>query len=71
MEKNKKIINISTTLAKIMEKKGGAKILAKHGVPCLSCPMASFEIDKLKIGDVCKMYGLNLEKILKELNNLN
>ena len=30
--------------------------------------MAQFELDKLKIGEVCKMYGLNLEKILKELN---
>ena len=39
-----------------------------NGVPCLSCPMSPFEIDKLKIGEVCKMYGLNLEKILKELN---
>ena len=45
------------------------KILAENGVPCLSCPMAQFEIDKLKIGEVCKMYELDLEKILTELNN--
>ena len=61
-------ITKSTTLAKIMEKKGGVKVLMENRVPCLSCPMASMEIDKLKIGDVCKMYGLSLEKILKELN---
>lgn len=61
-------ITKSTTLDKIIEQKGANKILAKNGVPCLSCPMSQFEIDKLKIGDVCKMYGLNLEKILKELN---
>jgi len=42
----------------------------ENNVPCLSCPMASFEIDKLKIGEVCEMYGLNLEKILKKLNKL-
>lgn len=59
-----------TTLAKIIKKKGADLVLAENGVPCLSCPMASFEIDKLKIGDVCKMYGLNLEKILSELNKL-
>jgi hypothetical protein len=61
-------IGVGTTLEKIMEKDSAVKILAKNGVPCLSCPLASFEIDKLKIGDVCKMYGLNLQKILKELN---
>ena len=57
-----------TTLAKIIEAKGADKVLVDNGVPCLSCPMSQFEIDKLAIGDVCKMYGLNLEKILKELN---
>lgn len=63
-----KKITQKTTLAKIMEKRGAEEILVKYGVPCLSCPMASFEIEKLKIGEVCKMYGLNLEKILKDLN---
>lgn len=57
-----------TTLAKIIETKGADKVLAKNGVPCLSCPMSQFEIDKLEIGKVCEMYGLNLAKILKELN---
>ena len=66
-----KKITSRTTLKKIIEKAGAGKILMKNGVPCLSCPMASFEIDKLKIGEVCKMYGLNLEKILKELNRGN
>ena len=61
-------ITKETTLKKILEHKNGSQILMKNRVPCLSCPMASFEIDKLKIGDVCKMYGLNLKKILKELN---
>jgi hypothetical protein len=61
-------ITSKTTLAKIMDKKGGNEILMKNGVPCLACPMAEMEIDKLKIGEVCKMYGLNLKKIIKELN---
>jgi len=67
-----KIMKITekTTLAKIVEKKGTDEILAKNRVPCMSRPMASFEIEKLKIGEVCKMYRLNLEKILKELNKL-
>jgi len=59
-----------TTLEKILEKKGAEKVLAKYSVPCLSCPMASLELSHLKIGEVGKMYGLNLEKILSELNKL-
>ena len=43
----------------------------ENGVPCLSCPMAAMEIDELEIGNVCKIYGLNLKKILKELNKIH
>jgi len=57
-----------TTLEKILHKKGGEEVLAKHGVPCVSCPMAKMEMDKLKIGEVCKMYSINAEKLLKDLN---
>ena len=62
-----KITN-KTTLEKILDQKGAEEVLGKNGVPCVSCPMAKMEMDQLKIGDICKMYGLNLEKILKELN---
>lgn len=65
-----KKIKKNSTLEEIIDIKGGGSVLKKNGVPCMSCPMASFEIDKLKIGEVCKMYGLNLEKILKEVNKL-
>ena len=61
-------ITAKSTLGKILEQKGADKVLTKNGVPCLSCPMASMEIDKLQIGQVCAMYDLDLEKILKELN---
>lgn len=61
-------ITTKTTLDKILETKNGAEVLSKHNVPCLSCPMASFEISKLEIGQVCKMYGLPLKEILKDLN---
>jgi len=64
-------ITEKTTLKKILGKKGTEDILAKNGVPCVSCPIAQFEIDKLKIGQVCKMYGLNLKKILEDLNALS
>ena len=58
----------NSSLAEILEKKGAEKILAKYNLPCLTCPMAKFEIQNLKIGKVCKMYGINIEKLLGELN---
>jgi len=65
-----KKINEKTTLKKILEIKGAEEIMAKHNVPCLSCPMASLELEKLEIGKVCEMYGLDLKNILIELNKL-
>jgi hypothetical protein len=61
-------ITKNTILAEIVEEKGGEETLRKHGVPCVTCPMAKMEMDKLKIGDVAKMYGLDLDGLLKELN---
>jgi len=55
-----------TTLAKVLEIKGAEKILSKFEMPCLGCAMAQMEMDSLKLGDICNMYGL--DKMLKELN---
>ncbi len=43
----KKKINAETTLDKILKLKNGEKILSKYGVPCVSCPMAKFELSQL------------------------
>jgi len=61
----------STTLSQILADKNTKKTLEKFKIPCLSCPMAQFEIERLKIGDVCKMYGIDQTKLLKELNAKN
>lgn len=61
-------ITRKTTLEKILEIKGASDILLKYGVPCLSCPMAAFEIKTLKIGEISDLYNLDLTLILKELN---
>lgn len=58
----------NSSLAEILEKKGMEKILVKYNLPCLACPMASFEIESLKLGQVCETYGIDIEKLLKELN---
>jgi len=65
-----KKITENTTLKEVLEIKGAEEILKKHKLPCLFCPMVSFEIESLKIGDLCKIYGINLKKLLEDLNSL-
>jgi len=60
--------NKDTTLAEILKYPEAEKILAKHNLPCLQCPFAKMEKEELKIGQVCQMYGIETEKLLKELN---
>lgn len=55
-------------MAEILKNPKSAEILLKYNVPCLGCPMAKFEVANLKLGEVCKMYGIDLESLLKELN---
>ena len=63
-------ITEKTTILEAMINPKAKGVLAKYNLPCLSCPMAQMEIDKLKLGEVCEMYGLNLKGLLKELNGL-
>jgi len=63
-----KKITKDTTLAEILELAEAEKILAKYNLPCLGCPMAKFEMENLKIGEICKIYNINIDKLLKELN---
>ena len=65
-----KKINQNTILAKILEINGAEEILAKYHLPCLSCPLAQSEIQRLKIGSVCKKYDINAKDLIKELNQL-
>jgi len=63
-------ITKDTSLAKILELPGAEKILAKYNLPCLSCPFAKMEMENLKIGEICKMYGIKIDGLLKELNKI-
>lgn len=65
-----KKITEKTTLKEILEIKGAEDILAKYNMPCLTCPMAEVEMKTLTLGQICQMYGINLEKLLKEVNEL-
>lgn len=57
-----------TILAEILKQAGAKKILEKYNLPCLQCPFAKTEMESLKIGQVCQMYGIDLENLLKDLN---
>jgi len=61
-------IKADTTLAEILKFPQAEKILAKFNLPCLWCPFAKMEVEELKIGQVCQMYGIEAEKLLEELN---
>ena len=62
-------ITKNTTLAGVLKQcKNAEKILMKYNVPCITCPFAKFEMENLKIGQVCEMYKINLSKLLKDLN---
>ena len=64
-----KKITENTTLAEILGKPELVKILVKYNLPCVGCPLAKYEMENLKIGEISKMYEINLAELLKELNN--
>ena len=63
-------ITENTTLAEILKLPGAEKILEKYNLPCLQCPFAKIEAEKLKIGQICQQYGIETEKLLKELDEI-
>jgi len=65
-----KKITKETTLVDLLGDKKAEEILAKHNLPCLSCPFAQQEMRSLKLGDVCRAYNIDAEKLLKDLNKV-
>ncbi len=61
-------ITDQSLLGDILKKPYGKKVLSQFRLPCLSCPMAALEMGVLKIGDVSRMYGVDLQGLLKALN---
>jgi len=69
MEKQNKKIDLNSTLKEILSHKKAREILFKHGVPCLSCPMMANEMNELTIGHICDAYGIDIDKLLDDLND--
>jgi hybrid cluster-associated redox disulfide protein len=64
------MITKESTLEEILKYPEAHIVLAEFGVPCLTCPMASLEMSKLKIGEICETYGIDCEKLIKRLNEI-
>ena len=59
------MITKDTIIADIIKAKpNAAQILMNYGMWCIGCPSAQME----KLEQACEIHGLDLEKILKELN---
>lgn len=63
--------NEDTTLAEILKYPKLEKILLKYNLPCLGCAFAKLEMDDLKIGNICSMYEIDGEKLIKDLNDMD
>ena len=61
----------NTTLAELVGNSKAKRILANYRLPCLTCPFAESEMERLKLAEICKMYGINLEALLKDLNGVD
>jgi hypothetical protein len=65
------MVTKDTTLAQALKIPGAGKVLTGFQMPCMGCPMAAMEMERLKLGDICSMYGLDLKGILTKLNGLD
>jgi len=64
------MITKDSTLGEILKYPKTKIVLAEFNIPCLTCPMAAAEMNKLKIGDICETYGIDSEKLIRKLNEI-
>jgi hypothetical protein len=60
----------NTKLSEVIGNEKFETVLSKFNFPCLNCPMAQYEMSYLTLGQVADSYGLDIDKILKELNKV-
>jgi hypothetical protein len=63
-----KKITEKTNLTEILNNPKLVEVLEKYHFPCLTCPFAKMEIENLEIGKICDLYGIEIKKVLKDLN---
>ena len=60
-----------TKLEEVLKTSETSAIIAKYQLPCLHCAMAAYEAKILTLGMISKTYGIDLDGLLKELNELD
>lgn len=60
-----------TKLEEVLKTPETSAIIAKYQLPCLHCAMAAYEAKMLTLGMISKTYGIDLDGLLKELNELD
>lgn len=68
MNEDMAMITKNTTLSEVLKHPGADRILERYKIPCLHCPMAIYETERLRMGDITKTYGIDLMGLLQELN---
>ena len=66
--KNK--IDENTMLETILKDPKLENVLSQYKVPCLVCPFAAMEMGELKIGPICKKYGIDIKSLIIDLNKV-
>lgn len=60
-----------TKLSEVMSSAKTSKIIMKYKLPCLHCAMAAYEAKILTLGMISKTYGIDIDNMLKELNEVS
>lgn len=63
--------NENTKLAEVLNFSEASKVIGKFKVPCLNCAMAAYEAGVLTLGQISKAYNIDLDNLLKELNEID
>ena len=59
-----------TRLEEVLKTPETSAVISKYQIPCLHCAMAAYEAKILTLGQIAKTYGIDLDGVLKELNEL-
>lgn len=61
------MITENTTIEEVLSKYPRAnKVFLKYGLDCSGCQIAEYE----SIGHACRVYGIDIKALLKDLNEL-
>jgi len=63
--------NENTKLAELLNSSEASKVVGKFKLPCLHCAMAAYEAGVLTLGQISKAYNIDLDNLLKELNEID